>query len=292
MKCSEYSARITRKNPSAFIFMLDLSGSMEDKITFQGGTKTKAEAVSLIINNIISELINHCKRENGYRDYLDIAVIGYGGEKVRSLLPEGGTHPIFRKPGELAYAKVDTVKTFRERHLPDGKTLITKIETKEWVKPCSLGKTPMFAAFRMVYTLIEEWTRKYATERCFPPVIINITDGEATDAEDYELQGICEKIRDHSTLDGNVLLMNIYISSDSNASGILFPSSEEQLPDRRYARLLFNMSSPMPAIYHEEIAEITGNTDVQGCRGMSYNCSMTDLVGMLNIGSISVTLLD
>ena len=291
MNAENYTARITRQTPSAFLFMLDLSGSMEEKVSLNGETLTKAAAVSRLINGTIAELVSRCKREDGYREYLDIAVLGYGGDRVWSLLPEGASHPVFRKPDELAYAPVPLVKTFRERVLPDGNKMMVTTETKAWVEPHALGKTPMFGAFTQAYKLLYEWTRSHAAERCFPPVVINITDGEATDAEDHELQGIAEKLRELSTGDGNVLLMNIYIGKEAEYRTVLFPASEKELPESPYARLLFGMSSPMPEIYREEIAAIRGTDNTEGCRGMSYNASMTDLVGMLNIGSISVNLL-
>lgn len=286
-----YSARITTKTPSAFVFLLDQSGSMEEKVSFAGQTTTKAAAVSQLINGLIAELVGHCKRESGYRDYLDIAVLGYGGERVVSLLPEGASHELFRKPGELAHAKTEVVKTYRERTLPDGGRVINSVSSKEWVKPRAVGKTPMNLAFQQTYRLLYDWTRRHAAERCFPPVVINITDGEATDAEDHELRNAAEKIRALSTADGGVLLMNIYIGHDPDRQAVLFPASAESLPDTPYARLLFEISSPMPRIYHEAIAAITGRADAEGCRGMSYNASMADLAGLLNIGSISVTLL-
>ena len=285
----QYSARITRKTPSAFVFLLDLSGSMEEKVGFNGETTAKASAVATLVNNTLSELINHCRREEGYRDYLDIAVIGYGGDSVRSLLPEGHSHPVFRKPDELAYAPVDTVRTFRERTLPDGNKVLSTAEHKAWVVPCALGKTPMAGAFEQAYKLLADWTHRHAGERCFPPVVINITDGEATDAEERELLAIAEKLRGLRTEDGHVLLMNIYIGPESGRRTVLFPASEGELPDTPYARLLFGMSSRMPEIYRRRIAEITGTAAPETCRGMSYNTSMTDLVGLLNIGSVSVS---
>lgn len=291
MNTQQYSARITRKTPSAFVFMLDLSGSMDEKIRFNGETATKASAVSSIINSTLMELILHCRREEGYRDYLDIAVIGYGGDQVRSLLPEGGSHPVFRKPGELAYARVDTVKTFRERILPDGQKSLSTLERKAWVKPHAQGKTPMFAAFEEVYKLIGGWTKQHAQECCFPPVVIHITDGEATDAETPQLLAAAEKLRGLKTEDGNVLLMNIYIGSESEKQAVLFPASADELPDTPYARQLFEMSSLMPEIYRERIGSVTGSRTPEGCRGISYNTSMTDLVSLLNIGSVSLTLL-
>ena len=289
MKKQQYSARITRHTPSAFVFMLDLSGSMEEKVNFNGENVSKAVAVAEIINNTLAELVNHCRREEGYRDYLDIAVIGYGGEQVRSLLPEGNSHPVFRKPGELAYAPVERIKTFRERTLPDGKKVISTTETKAWIKPQALGKTPMFGAFEQAYKLLSEWTRKHADKCCFPPVVINISDGEATDAEEHQLLSVSEKLRELRTTDGNVLIINIYIGAEKGKPSVLFPASESDLPDTPYARLLFGMSSPMPEIYRARIAEIHGSPVPEICRGMSYNASMTDLISFLNIGSLSVS---
>lgn len=291
MNKQHYSARITRKTPSAFVFMLDLSGSMEEKVNFNGETVTKATAVAGLINNTLSELVNHCRREEGYRDYLDIAVIGYGGDRAWSLLPEGNSHPVFRKPDELVYAPVETRTVFRERILPDGNKVMSSTEYKAWVKPYALGKTPMLSAFEQVYKLLYDWTRRHSDRQCFPPVVIHITDGEATDGEAHEVLAASEKLQQLRTDDGQVLLMNIYIGTDDGKQAVLFPASENELPDTPYARLLFGMSSPMPTIYRTRIAEITGSPVPETCRGMSYNTSMTDLISLLNIGSLSVSLL-
>ena len=72
---------------------------------------------------------------------------------------------------------------------------------------------------------------------------------------------------------------------------VVFASSEEELPDQRYARLLYRVSSEMPPLYNESIAALRG-CQPEKFRGMSYNASMTDLIGMMNIGSVSVTLMD
>ncbi len=281
--------QITRAHPSAFIFMIDVSGSMEEKISFRSEVKTKAAAVAEIVNSTLSEIVNRCKREDGYREYLDLAVIGYSDDEVRSLLPEGGDHPVFRKPHELALARVEKIRLHRERRLPNGKTIVTPVEMKQWIKPLSSGNTPMYKAFSQCYRLAAEWTARHRSEPCFPPVVIHITDGEATDAEENDLNAVCRKIRELSTGAGNVLLMNIYLGNGDRS--IAFPSSEDQLPESRYARMLYRFSSVMPPVYREEIEEITGSCHPGEFRGMGYNCTLSDLIGMLRIGSLSVTLL-
>ena len=50
------------------------------------------------------------------------------------------------------------------------------------------------------------------------------------------------------------------------------------------------MSSTMPDIYGESIVRLRGGGDGP-FRGMSYNAVMTELVSMMDIGSVSVNLL-
>ena len=113
----------------------------------------------------------------------------------------------------------------------------------------------------------------------------------ASDSDEEGLSELAARIRGTGTDDGNALLMNIHISSDLTKTPVVFAASEEELPEQRYARLLYRMSSVMPPLYNENI------TALRGCapgtfRGVSYNASMTDLIGMMNIGSVSVTLMD
>ena len=99
-----------------------------------------------------------------------------------------------------------------------------------------------------------------------------------------------ESIRKLGTDDGTALLINIHICSDESRRQVLFPMSEQELPEQRYARLLYRMSSTMPDIYGESIVRLRGGGDGP-FRGMSYNAGMTELVSMMDIGSVSVNLL-
>src|SRR5215210_233912 len=89
-----YKAEISRTNPSAFLFLIDQSGSMEDPIA--GSSRRKADSVADAINRILSGLAIKCARNEGIRDYYEVGVIGYGaqvgsafigGLKGRSLVP-------------------------------------------------------------------------------------------------------------------------------------------------------------------------------------------------------------
>jgi len=148
----------------------------------------------------------------------------------------------------------------------------------------------MYHALTECYRLCKAWCGAKAHRKSYPPTIFNITDGESSDGDDFKLQEIADSIKGLSTEDGAALLINIHISSDAERSPVLFPESKKELPDQRYARLLYDMSSEMPAIYNESIVQLRGR-DGERFRGISYNAAMTDLVSMMNIGSVSANLL-
>ena len=68
----------------------------------------------------------------------------------------------------------------------------------------------------------------------------------------------------------------------------IFPEADEANYTNRYAALLYDCSSEMPAVFNEAIREAKGPAAAPPFRGMSYNASAAQLVTMLNIGSISV----
>ena len=115
-----YIQSITRTRRTAFIFTIDCSGSMAEKIRFRGRQMTKADAVASITNGMLFELIERARRSDGVRNYYDIAVLGYSGDdEVYSLLP-GGREVI--SVAELA-AEEPPLKTevveYRQRCLVD-----------------------------------------------------------------------------------------------------------------------------------------------------------------------------
>lgn len=285
-----YQARITRKNPTSFIIFIDQSGSMEESTQLNNENMTKAEAVALVVNMIISELINRCRKENGYADYFEIAVFGYHGNDVKSLLPSD--KKILMTPGQLVGAEKSKIKINKERVLPDGRSVMSVIEQRIWIEPFAGGKTPMYEALLKCYDVVNNWCSDRKHRRSYPPTIFNITDGEASDGDNRRLIEIAERIKGLSTLNGKALFMNIHISSNTNAESVLFASDEKELPDEGYAKLLYNMSSVMPAVYNDSIANLKGTPAASSYKGISYNAGMTDLISMMNIGSVSVNLLD
>ena len=228
-----YTQSITRTHRTAFIFVIDGSGSMAEKIRFRGRLMTKADAVASITNGMLFELIERARRS-------------------------------------------------------DGSNALREISTPAWVEPEAVGQTPMCEALRRVRDIAAKWCADPVHAESFPPIVFNITDGEATDCDDEELCAVAEQIKSLRTADGNVLLVNIHIAAGDTPRTVFFPSTEEADYPNRYAAVLYECSSLMPEVFDEAIREAKGPGATPPFRGMSYNASAEQLITMLNIGSISV----
>lgn len=294
-----YNARITQAHPCAFVVLIDRSGSMAENVTYMGREQTKAQAVAKIVNALIAELVSRSRRPEGYNDYYDIAVVGYNGSRVSSLLENTTLDRPFLTSSRLAaVAKNETVT--RHRTLPDGRVMDTVTLEKSWITPYSDLNTPMVGAFDYVVKILKTWVASSNNSECYPPTVINITDGEATDGTPEALCTAADRIKGISTNDGNTLLINIHIATGSQAP-VLFPTSYDDLPaEQRHARLLFDLSSEMPALYRDEIEMLRGDgTPRRGgvlpietsYRGMAYNATITDMIRVMNIGTITSKLL-
>lgn len=221
-----YTQSITRSHRTAFFLAIDCSGSMAEPIHFRGGRKAKSEVVATIANELLFELIERARRSDGVRDYYDIAVLGYlGDDEVTPLLPDGAAmHTVC----ELAAMEPRIRTELLEYRLPDGSISLREIPTPRWLEPRAEGQTPMCEALRRIRDLASEWVLRSENAESFPPVVFNITDGEATDCDEEELRAAAGQIRSLATSDGNVLLVNIHIATAAERHPLLFPEPAEE----------------------------------------------------------------
>ena len=70
-----YTAEISRSQPTALLFLVDQSGSMDDNMA---SGRSKAQFVADVLNRTLMELITRCTHAGGTRDYFHIGVIVYG----------------------------------------------------------------------------------------------------------------------------------------------------------------------------------------------------------------------
>ena len=282
-----YTQSITRAHRTAFVLLIDASGSMAETIRFRNTYCSKAEVVASLTNELLFELIERARRTEGIRDYYDVALIGYSDDDRVYSLPDGG-EPRFRSICELADLPKSINRTLYEVRQPDGSIALRTFDTPQWVEPQAAGQTPMIEALRVARDLISKWCAEPTHGHSFPPIVFNITDGEATDGDEEELRHVAEQIRSLGTTDGKALLLNIHITSAEGERTLCFPGVEELLPEQRYARLLYDCSSEMPDCFNEAILAMKRTMTLPPFRGMSFNASPTELMAMLNIGSISV----
>ena len=86
----QYTAEISRVNPTCFLFLIDQSKSMLKPMAGDP-TRTKAEAVADAVNHLLYTLVLRCVWGQNVLDRFHVGVIGYG-RQVGSVLgaPLGG----------------------------------------------------------------------------------------------------------------------------------------------------------------------------------------------------------
>jgi hypothetical protein len=272
-----YTAEISRRNPSCFLFLIDQSGSMGDPIGSGDERLKKADVVADAINKLLQNLCITCAREEGVRDYFHVGVIGYGAHvgpafggdlAGRDLVPlsEIATSP----------ARVEN----RTKKVSDGAGGLVEQTVKfpVWFDPQANGGTPMCQALEEARRVVQDWVSQYPA--CFPPVVLHITDGEADKGSDPGASAAA--VRAVASSDGEVLLFNLHASS-TRAAPVTYPSDDTGLPDQ-YARLLFSMSSPLSPLMLGA-ARQAGYSVAEGARGYVLNADIESLVKFLEIGS-------
>ncbi|TAE24117.1 MAG: VWA domain-containing protein [Cytophagales bacterium] len=284
MKATPYTASIMRQNPTAFVFLIDQSGSMSEPTHYRGLACSKAEAVAQIVNQTLLELLLRSQKGDEIRHYYDVSLIGYGGAEHANLLWTGAwANQPFLSPAELLRATVREEESVVERRIRD-RVIRTTEKRPIWLEPVARYKTPMKSALLLAESLLQTWVATQAGKDVYPPTVINITDGVATDATADELLDCADRIRQLHTLDGPILLMNIHLSDETGKS-VQFPGHVRDLADDPQARLLYDLSSEMPASYHADIAGLFGLDQRARYVGMCSNTDMDALVKFMNIGT-------
>lgn len=279
-----YTAQITRNTPTAFIFLIDQSVSMQNYTTLYGEEMPMAEAVARIVNHQLNELVLRCIKGSETRDYYDIAIIGYGENAYSGWKGELEGRD-FVKPSELKehpYKKITTKKETRTRK----GVKVVEVEEVQWIEAeATQGWTRVHLAFEKAKGLLDEWMEKHHDKDCYPPTIINITDGEFNGAtKEYVLQQANE-LKSMFTNDGNVILFNIHISANK-AVCVTCPASKDEVSFSSLATTMYEMSSLLPMRYSDRIADLRGDgTPNNRYRAMSINADMSTLIQLMDIGT-------
>ena len=280
-----YTAQITRNTPTAFIFLIDQSISMSRKLNYRGEYITLAEAVARIVNNQINELVLRCIKTTEVRHYYDIAVIGYGDDASYGWKGTLAGRD-FVSPEELKNNPFKKITVKEEKKNRKGVEL-KEIVKVQWIEPVAAGKyTRGDLAFKMAKNLLDKWMKEHHDKDCYPPTIINITDGALNgivNPREVNTQ-LANELKALFTNDGNVLLWNIHITPDSKEQ-LVFPISKTELNNDMYSEWMYDMSSLLPSRYNVPIGDLRGDAENTRHVAMATNTDMSTLIQLMDIGT-------
>lgn len=270
-----FSAEISRTNPTCLLFLVDQSKSMDGPFGGQPGKK-KSEGVADAINRLLQNLVLKCAKAEGVRDYFHVGVIGYGHEVSPQLAGTTADQPLV----PISVVANNPLRLEQRKRMVDdgaGGLVEQSFRFPVWFEPISGGKTPMNGAVTLARSIVADFIATYPD--CFPPLIINLTDGKPTDLNPLDA---AVELKSMKSTDGNVLMFNAHLSS-SPAPPVCFPGDETGLADK-YARLLFRMSSILPpklmSAARDEGYAINGPA-----RGFVFNADLVSVIRFLDIGT-------
>ena len=269
-----YSAEISRDNPTCILFVIDQSGSMDERMSTG---KSKAEFVADVLNKTIYTLVTNCTKADGVRNYFDVGVIGYGGNGVGAGLGGALAGKLISPITDLATSPLRVENRTRLEDDGAGGVLERQIKFPVWFTPTSSGGTPMCAALTKAAEALVGWCDSHP--HCYPPTILHVTDGASSDGDPERIASAIHQI---STQDGECLLFNIHVSTLQGET-IQFPSSDHSLSDE-YAKLLFRMSSVLPS-HVANMATDKGYGLSDGARGFMFNADPRDIANFFDIGT-------
>lgn len=285
LQTSEYSARITRKNPAAIVIMIDQSGSMS--LPFDTG-RSRASIVADLVNELLQDLLLKCVKANELKNYFQILVFGYG-EKNNQLWEGKLKGKTWVTVKDLRENIIETRIEEAERRTTFGIKKYQK-ERYRWIsEDCRGRSTNMKTAFEYCRTLLESWTLE--NDQSFPPMVFNITDGYPTDInEDYDLWlSTCHSLTSSGTSDGNTLLFNILLTKGEE---IVMPTEQESvgLMSNPYYRAMVLGSSELPPAMRPMANRLFGQEKLlkEPSRCLIVNSTPNSVLGMLKIGTNTI----
>ena len=264
-----YDAELTASNPGLIVFLIHQSEPFPSNNRLQNIGRQLDDAFTMT-NLTINQLANAIPHG---RDYLQIAVIRYD-EIVDTAWK-----------GKLAERSIWTISDIvkhpqrreqRTKLIYDGVggLLQTQIELPIWIEAIYNQRAPMNEAMSYTLDLVSEWISGHPES--FPPVIVHITDAQPTDGDPRKL---AEALRSLQTVNGRVIQLNCFLDRYSNESAIFLDQADILSND--FAKLFFEMSSPLPKAWLERITTLTSIQPSRAARAFIYNSSTTLLASIL-----------
>ena len=272
-----YSAEISRLNPGCFLFLIIQCMTVPDY---------SADAV----NRIVDTLSQRCSSGMDIRDYFHIGILGF---TTGGFLGMGGMKNTYALPGTtperpfLPISQVVEVAEIQEKKVKEnyggGEIVEVTRRMPVWLKHHNGGFDPMCQMLESIERPLVNWI--YEHPNSYPPIVIIICDGWATDGDP---QGVAQRIRNLRTNDGNVLLFTVHLSHNNSSLPTLFPSRADGLQSlgegQDDSKMMFNMTSVLPWSSRQAAADLGFQVD-ELSRGFVLNADAVSLAQFLDIGT-------
>lgn len=206
---------IWKGRQACITIMIDRSGSMRRSV----GDISMAQMAARLANGAIKNMLDRSIRSLGRIDHLfDVVLVGYphderqGEEATFSLLSGNVAGDVF--------CKISDVLDYRLPSAVSGEFA--------WCGPACRGETPMCRGFAEIGTHLAKWVDKNPSGP--PPVVVNITDGFATDIpyEAADIRGWHERLTMISTREGVTKVFDIVVD-ESKVIPTIRPGSPSAL---------------------------------------------------------------
>lgn len=217
-----YELKWNSDQPGHVVFLLDLSGSMEQN--------NKINYVIDAVQDSIEKLLTHCRNTEGRAERVSVSVYGYN-YRIVELWKNYGVK-------QMTIAMLEAEDAGKKIFDSNGKA-----------KP--EYQTCMKMAFEEAKRDVEQWIKSQQGRFDIPsPIVINVTDGHPYEGENYNLDQVyadtlkaAQELMRVTTPDGNVRLLNIHHDPSTNDPTLTFPYSMPQTD--KNMQFLFQASSPL-----------------------------------------------
>lgn len=279
-----YKRCVTRMSRSAIIIAVDSSISMQEWTTLYNTRMRKMEAAALIANFAIDEIVMRSTRYGNMRDYYDIAVLQYSGDGIEPIITHDDSPMVHINTLSAVMPQPVCYNIVHEEE--DGTHTTMPMILHEWVKAKAYGTAPMYETFVYIKDLLSKWCDDSFNRRSFPPIVINISDGCCSDAEDTELLDIAKEIEQIGTKDGSTLIVNIYLANEQDDSECtLFPSVCDHFSHDHDCQMLYDMSSTLPQELEYIIDAMVGRNNTRQYKCFARNAALCEILNITDIGT-------
>jgi hypothetical protein len=258
--------RLSTQTPGLLVVLSDVSSSMRHPFAGQRGIR-KIDALADVVNGVLLDFVSRMNQGGTIKDRLDVLLAGYHSTAF-SMFEGPLRGRAIVSIAELADNPADEIQE------DDGEG--NMIPRPVWINPQVGRRTEMRGAFHHLRGAMAGWGRRPAG----PHLVlgIHITDGESTDGSPADqLEALAAEVRRGG---GELLMTNIHLSTTGSPDGgVVFPDQEDAARLDAHGRMLFEMSSPVPAVLAEQLGT------KPGARMMAYNATVEQFARVFEAGS-------